>query len=828
MTARGLDFLGVRSWAADFSAASLPSARALSEELPSLLLPIANNEPVIVGNEADRHRRGRGLAFPAEAQVPVLRQEANGAGRVLLAAVLERLAQAETEWGQLSDTKLGWAPDGKTTVQVEAASALGVAVEHETEQGAAVGLVVPDALGVAGQQEILGAIRNRKVILVPRSVAVALSWCRRDLGGYARRGPMDQCVGHLTVCDLSLGRWSLGRIRVFRESSEAGPRLIPAHSSSLKKTALLTTGLGVLTRHANAEYHDFLRSGFAGPWLCGDRPISRLDPRTLSPRSPKLASLSSLAGDGLERGLYELAESARVLRPAPEWGSSLGVIVTGALAEVRCEGITLSARVARMLGLQLEASSAEAAAQGAALAAAGIDSTLPTWLEMVEQLDVYYLEKNELGDLEGSWQPILVPQLVKAGQDYRNPQPITGLKLSAGHNSVQITIRRPSEDGQMLFRKVESTPGRTNATDIPLVIDAIARPGQGFALVKVQSRELGAFDSRLDWQRMEPCQEPRRPALGYIPSAVVLVPDRELWRVCVQNLWELRSILKDLRSPEEVERITRLVNPKLGRTIAMEQVGLPGSRAASAVFRFSRAMGRNGEPPTDSAAHWMEELKDAGIRWLGHHRRESKGRRWLVKHFGWWHLGCPRMLINPVLDRIARTPQSCSSDDLHVAGLCLADPDEVAVLFRAYLRVIGSAPSPNAWLKAFKNVIKFNEHALKDIDPSLIGDLYAKTKDRLQWALQNTRPLIAQNCLEALLYCLKRRRYQEGFLIPGSNLYLRTAQLLTDWDDSRKMFNKRKLVEIKDTFSRFLRTEGNLQDLATLLKDDDEESEGED
>jgi len=41
------------------------------------------------------------------------------------------------------------------------------------------------------------------------------------------------------------------------------------------------------------------------------------------------------------------------------------------------------------------------------------------------------------------------------------------------------------------------------------------------------------------------------------------------------------------------------------------------------------------------------------------------------------------------------------------------------------------------------------------------------------------------------------------------------------------MRRKKALADWRVTFSRFLRTEGNLQDLATLLKDD-EESESED
>jgi hypothetical protein len=98
---------------------------------------------------------------------------------------------------------------------------------------------------------------------------------------------------------------------------------------------------------------------------------------------------------------------------------------------------------------------------------------------------------------------------------------------------------------------------------------------------------------------------------------------------------------------------------------------------------------------------------------------------------------------------------------------------------------------------------------------------------RLDWAVENSRPLITQNCLEALLFCLKRRRYDDSFAIPGSPSYTYAAAILEEWPANRKL-QKPKLKELKKTFSSFLRTEGSLQDIATLLADDDEDTETDD
>lgn len=462
---------------------------------------------------------------------------------------------------------------------------------------------------------------------------------------------------------------------------------------------------------------------------------------------------------------------------------------------------------------------------GAAVAAAGLGTDLPTWLEMVDQLDLYYNSRNVRGDLESAWKPVLVPRLVKAGLEYRNPEPTTGLKLQAGRSTVQITIRRPGEDGRMIYRRVTSTPGRTNEADIPLEIDVVAHPGQGFALVKIHSKETGVFDSHLDWQKMEPCGEPKPPLLGYIPVAAEIRADAELWRRAEADLAGLALALEGNQPPEDVEFLARDANRKICRLTAIRtDLSNTASPSSDSLRYLIRALDRNGHPPTKAGEPLMARLRRAGVHWLVTHRRHSGGAKWLVRHFGWWHLGCPDVLRTETVTRLTSTPALCSAIDLHLAGLALQTPAHLAAFFRAYLEVMPQCNSPNAWLRAFRNLIKFNEHALQAVTPIVAERLYAATLARLIWAFENSRPQIAQNCVEALLYCLKRRRYEETFVGPGSGLYRRTIELLEEWAQSGFRF-KTKLNEMRLTFTRFLRTEGNLQDLATLMAEEDEESE---
>lgn len=824
MKAQGLDFLGSRPWIASASGDNAPEATSNSQELPSLLLPISNREPVVVGLAAYSHRRGRGLPFPAEPQIPVLGNTENQAGRVLTAAVIERIACAETEWGQLNSTKISWRPEGTTIILIDAARAIAAAIEKETGNGDSVGFVVPDSLGVAGQQAILVSVRNRNVILVPHSVAVSIAWCRDHGIGYASNGPSGEFAGYLTVCDLSLGHWSITKLPLYRALAKLEPCLVPAHFPDVKRTGLKTTGLGVLTSQTRAEYHDFLKIGAAVPWLTGKRSLSLNDRSTWVQRRACFPSLKDLEGEGLLAGLHELRAKNTELNPPIDWKGCLGVIVTGALSRAKADGFLLPYWLGKILGLPVLPSPENAASLGAAYAALGLGTEHATWLEMVERLDLYYISKNTLGDLVPAWKEILSPQLVKAGTEVKNQEPITGLKLQAGQNSVQITIRRPEDGDRVAFRKVESAPGKTNESDIPLRIDVIARPGQGFAVVKVESREPGAFGSYLDWQRMTPCTEPKRPTLGYIPAAVEIIPDSAHWIRAEGDLYTLLNTLRKNQLPFQIETAARTVNRKISRLIPIETDSRhPRDPATATIFRVMRAIGRAGEPPVPRGGQLIDDLKSASLNWLASSPSHSNARKWLIKFFGWLHLGCPRPVILPVIERLSKSPKTCTAGDLHLAGLCLERPKELGVFYSAFLTAMPTSSSPNWWLTAFRNIIKFNEHALSDITAIEANLLFMTTLSRLDWAVANSRPLITQNCLEALLFCLKRRRYDDSFAMAGAPLYTYAEDILQQWPTAR--LQKPKLKELKRTFSSFLRTEGSLQDIATLLADDDEEAE---
>ena len=211
----GLDFLGTQGW----SASIVPGKRierpqTIQANIPTALLPLQRGEKPPTGKLADEHRRGRALAWPPEAQVPPLGEASNGSGRVPLCALFEMLCQGEKEWGKLTDQQVSWKPDGVTLVSLNASKLIAQEVDAAAKPGQQIGLVVPDALGIGGQQAILSSVRGANLVLVPRSIAAVIGYCRASEDNLPR--------GHITVVDTSFGAWSLSKIPIDLREAKTG------------------------------------------------------------------------------------------------------------------------------------------------------------------------------------------------------------------------------------------------------------------------------------------------------------------------------------------------------------------------------------------------------------------------------------------------------------------------------------------------------------------------------------------------------------------------------------------------------------------------------
>ena len=821
ITGVGVDFLGAKPWTAKLIPGRRSNQRpdAWQAGLPTALLPLQRGERPSTGQLADEHRRGRALAWPPEAQVPPLGDSANGSGRVPLCALFEMLCQGEKEWGKLNEAHVSWRPDGLTEVSLTPSKLIAQQLDGliATEQW--IGLVVPDALGVGGQQALLSAIRTSNIVLVPRSIAAVIGYCRAH----------DETLpkGHIIVLDTSFGAWSVAKIPVdSREGPDGENWNVPVSDNRLRRNKLAPTGWSMLRKGLSATTDQTLAAGWANEVLDGKAKLSvaSTDRQPSLPASPYSWEAPLLGEGSLSRSLQEIVTATELIQCESPYKRCLGLMVIGPLAPARFDGIALANLLEARLGADLIEADEKAIAAGAAWAAAGAANDWPTWLEQMESLELHYIGADKRGNRENLWKEVLPEKLIDAGKDYRNPKPIGGLKLASGADIIRLILRRPegTQTAEWIYRQVSTKPGTRQKEDTPLEVNVRARPGQGFATVTVASKTPGLFESVLDWQGMLACDAPKDQPRGCVDRPVQLKAAPELWRNCQSDLLKLRKWLDEDESSEHIIEACKDTVRRLNKALSSEsyragfQQNVPKDE-----FVLYTPMGREATPPgayrTDGEA-LLARVATAMRKWLKLNPFDRQSVGWIKKTAGWWYLGCPTGFVDEAIEDITGNQPMVDEVSLHIAGLCMSEPPQFLDFFEAFQRKMPGSSAPNNWMKAMRNLIKFNEETLHEIDDEQAEELFTLCLRKLQESHGLSKPIVTFNCLEALFFLLKYRQRNWAFIPRESTLY----------DDAKRLArrielhtSKPKTEKLAKKFIEFLDWEGNDDGMGGIFEGDD-------
>ncbi len=815
----GLDFLGTKAWAATVVPAKrIERPQVIQANLPTALLPLQRGEKPPTGKLADVHRRGRALAWPPEAQVPPLGEASNGSGRVPLCALFEMLCQGEKEWGRLTDQQVAWKPDGVAEVGLNAAKLIAQEVDAATKPGHHVGLVVPDALGVGGQQAILSAVRGANLVLVPRSIAAVIGYCRTNEDNLPR--------GHLTVVDTSFGAWSLAKIPIdLREGPADEEWNVPVSDGRLRRNKLTPTGWSMLRKALRASLPQTLTAGWANEALSGKlRLTSGSTEVAFHLQEPAYAWHAPLVGEAsLSRSLATLEQANEVVVCESPYKRNLGLIVIGPLAQARFDGTSLADLIQLRLGPPLIDLPEPAIASGAAWAAAGAANDWPTWLEQMESLELHYIGADSRGNRENLWKEVLPEKLIDAGKDYRNPKAISGLKLASGADIIRLILRRPDGDitGAWTYREVSTKPGNKQKDDIPLEVNVRARPGQGFATVTVTSKTPGLFESVLDWQGMRACAAPKEQPRGCPDRAVQLKAAPELWKNCLDDLLRLRKWLDEDASADDITKACKDAAKRLNKALSSENYRKGFQRSVPFdEFVLYTPMGREASPPEPYRAAGEELLARTAIamrKWLRLNPYDRQPIGWIKKTAGWWYLGCPTGFVDEALEDVTSPYASVDEMSLHIAGQCMSEPPQFLQFFGAFRRKMPTSNAPNNWMKALRNLIKLNEATLHEINDEEAEEMFTMCLTKLASAYPS-RPIIAFNTLEALFFLLKYRQRNWTFIPRGSTLHKQAKNLAIRIKNSSEKPKTRALAKM---FIEYLDWEGNDDGMGSIFEGDD-------
>jgi len=798
-------------------AVSLPAEAAIHS---TMILPAARGDCFTVGEPTDSHRRGRSLAWPMEAQSPPAGLVANGNGRVYAEAVLRAFAS-----DKFADRTFTWRPDGVAESSVSAEVLLGDSLKGELDHESEVGLVVPDGLAEKERQAVLDACAPYgKVWLIPRTMAAAIAWCRSKGAAYLLSGKSDESdsIGHIILIEAGFGPWAVTAVPIFRITKGKKSWLVPKRESGLRREVSEMTGWGVLARQATDQggssvtacLHDpsWVLDILDGRKVLADERINRTMPT--KDILPKMAGLSG--GKEWNEGARQLVSQIEALK-AQIKTKCLGGEMIGAFARAKKKNGALRDLLGQAFGGTPLSIDDAAVSAGAALAMTGKSNGTPTWFETLEKMSLFYQSENEMGDPVVKWAALLPGTVMDAGSDFESEKPILGLHVPVGMNEITLTLRHEPTDGSpVTYRQTSIMQTKVCEEDTPIRIDVRAKPGQGFAQVVLRSIEPGYFAGRLDWRHMKDCDEPVI-TYGYALT-VQLVAHPQMWATAESELRILRDVLKGPRREYLILDPIKLATNAMNKCVhSLNYKYSPGvAKMQVDDHIYYTPVGVDGKAPTLAGNRLLKELSEDLVEHIeaDWNKDVTKGSRRLL---AWLYRGCPSEVTEEVFAKVGAWDTDLGMLDLHIIGLTLGDKPASHIqrymdIMRAKLPLLAG---PNNWLRAFRDIVRLNEHALRDVPNTTLEAIVDALIPRFSSAISLGKRAVASNCYLSILFLLKRRRYSKSFLGKDDPRYDQIIDCLDALEKARYK-GKPFLTPAKQTFidslRRFLAHNATLED----------------
>jgi hypothetical protein len=812
---------------------SLPSEASIHS---TVLLPAARGDCFTVGEETDNHRRGRALAWPMEAQSPPGGVIANGNGRVYAEAVLRTFS-----FDKVVDRTFQWRPDGATLAAASAEALLGDSLKGELSHETEVGLVVPDGLEEHERQAVLDACApHGKAWLIPRSMAAAIAWCRSRAAVPLLAGQSDENnpVGHVVLIEAGYGSWAITAVPIFRITKGKKNWLVPKREAGLRRVVEGLSGWGLLARQAAHHQGRSAMTRMNDPkWvldiLDGERALGDEYLNKPMPGNDVLPGMPGLdGGKDWNEGERQLTLAVRALMSEMK-SPCLGGELIGALASAKKHGGHLRAQLLSAFGLKRLDVSDMAVSAGAALAMVGRANGTPTWFETLEKMSLFYQGENEMGDPVVKWAALLPGTVMDAGGDFEIDKPILGLHVPVGMNEITLTLRHEPVDGRPIsYRQTSIMQTKVCEKDTPIRIDVRAKPGQGFAHVMLRSIEPGYFAGRLDWLHMKECKEPTI-TYGYTLT-VKLVAHPQLWTTAENELKVLREVLdgprRESRFLEPIRAATNAMNKCVHSLNYKYRPGVAKIEADDHIYYTPVDV--NGNAPTTAGNRLIKEVIDGLVGQVvaGWSKDVTKGA---LRLLAWLYRGCPSGVTSEVFAKVRVRDADLAMLDLHIIGLTMGDKSASLIprymeIMRARLPLISA---PNNWLRAFRDIVRLNEHALRDVPNTTLEAIVDALLPRFSSAISMGKRSVASNCYLSILFLLKRRRYSKSFLGKDHPRYQKILDCL-DALEAAKYKGKPFLTPAKQTFidslRRFLAHNATLADqrIGGNVEEDSSDSEG--
>jgi len=848
----GLDLTQHRPMMALAEGEKIIEYNTLANTPPAALLPFVDGESVMAGAAAHNHRRGTGNVWPPECQAPVYGEYLNGVGRIPLVCAWAKLAKRVGEGfsGSIGDTDISWRPTGEDYISFPSErliteSTIAWEKDYETKKTA---IVVPDTLDEAAEQAL---IENFDAFLTPRPVAVALSWCRRNAKNYQGEGGKSEegfPIGHLLVITMALDQWEVVPIEIRARIFDKRVWLVPVRNRvyevdriprfgvglftgmsiptcnnagevwqfafGSEKASSLADGMIMLAQEQINALREYIRSG----WTDRDRNLFS----SWNIWTDLFAASSHMSIDRLKKEVVSSYRQQLQYLDHAAVEQCLGIIIDGSCARVR---ISENRQFGDIIAEAFESHNIEIfdgfeAVRGAAYTAAALREDLPSYRETIVPIEIHYHRRNELGDLENAWKMLIEETTVKAGFVYKSKMPVEGLQIKQGEKILKLTLRRPSDKGKYIYRKVSAEIPEETRQDEPVKISANLRPGQGFANVTINSARESVFHTLLNWRTMEPCDPPEKPKLAYLPQVSIVMPDEDFWsnaEPCIH------SAIKALRSdaPDLMDRLIQL-RVHINKWPLADRVDEYRGRIPKGdIFLHYGVFPSDGnlkEIYTQSIANEFAKECEAYFSRRGISTEKKKS---IQRTASWLYLACPAVIIDSARKILGRGIDAISLVDLHTMGLCFKEPSDIKSFFAALEQIFMLRHTHiNEWLRTGRNIVRFREQALKPevVGRSRLENIFSGILRSLKHEIDISHFYrIFDNCVLLSLYLLKRRRYEPDFLTSDNDRYKRLDDTFSTLINNRRNKLSDRQHKIVSITLRFLRQEASYADLQGIM-----------
>lgn len=115
---------------------------------------------------------------------------------------------------------------------------------------------------------------------------------------------------------------------------------------------------------------------------------------------------------------------------------------------------------------------------------------------------------------------------------------------------------------------------------------------------------------------------------------------------------------------------------------------------------------------------------------------------------------------------------------LHIAGLTFHTERQLKIFYDCFCR---EDQHTREWFRSLRNIVRFRDSALSRkvlSEEQAKKILIAIVANLVQWQPEHKRSQLLNNCIEAFVYLLKRRRYDDHFLHPNDPLAEQISQAL--------------------------------------------------